>query len=680
MLATSVFAAVSELSGGETKAQRDSRLVSQLLCDMLKSEDAETVDEALHVIYDSFREDNTGYPQTIPEVITTLRRLLERPKDDEADVRQWACGLLGTSRARIAVPVLVEALADPYEQSYIEGVGEDYPAVQNWSAVWTSADQSLREITGANPVDAPGMDLYKGQREKVQAAWSKWYQANLPEPAKDKPELRYITITGGQTGIHGGKTGPIWAMINRDGSVMWTGFGPPYDDSAVKRFALTERLTEKMLTAAGRLGPQPENVKYFHYGGSPSCILVLKFKKGHRRILFTDHSKNDPSDTLRDLYRLLWKTRLAQLPGCSSTVATLAPHTSSAVVAVAEAEARITGRHSIHFSAGHVDSGDVEGGGTKTLAECRQSFAISEVLAGSISKGKLELAYAFNEEAEGFPSPPQEVAIPPQARVILLLGADRRILKAMPDTPENRKTVQTAVDDRQTSPEIDTPIRETHATTRQAEADALLARVRGVLPEGWEATLYWNPEAPEFTPLRVGSLDEKWRSWLPGMDGRRIEICRKKAVHFERAFSGPDPAGDYAEQVTEHLRFALTLGDARPKEEIHRRLAELDNMINRLETVLKPSFHRRENDGYVRHTVPRDDEGRRALQEYDQLWTIKRWFPQWSEGNLSAGFRSLVWLRMLPEDAKAEYRQVKEKVLNTLRPVPGWKYIPAGEE
>ena len=122
------------------------------------------------------------------------------------------------------------------------------------------------------------------------------------------------------------------------------------------------------------------------------------------------------------------------------------------------------------------------------------------------------------------------------------------------------------------------------------------------------------------------------------------------------------------------------LGDARPKEEIDRRLAELDNTIKRLEIVLKPSFLRREKDGYARHTVPRDDKGRRALLEYEKLWTIKRWFPQWSEGNISVGFRSLVWLRFLPEDAKVEYRQVKEKVLGTLRPVPGWKYVPADEE
>jgi len=104
------------------------------------------------------------------------------------------------------------------------------------------------------------------------------------------------------------------------------------------------------------------------------------------------------------------------------------------------------------------------------------------------------------------------------------------------------------------------PVDQLLGALSKADADALLAKVRDVLPEGWEATLYWNPEDPEFTPLRVGSLDEKWRSWLPGMDGRRIEIRRKKAVHFDEDFAGPGPGGDYCvREKTEYLRFALTL-------------------------------------------------------------------------------------------------------------------------
>jgi hypothetical protein len=300
----SVFTAASELSGSETKAQRDSRLVPQLLCQMLQSEDAETVHKALRVISDTLREDNTGYPQTIPETVVTLRRLLDRAKHDEADTRRLACEVLRSYRAKIAVPVLIEALADPYEKTRIEGYDPDRPADAVRYAAWLSADAALRDITVANPVEAPRRhDWNPGQREKVQAAWTKWYQANSPKPVEGKPELKHITIRGRYSGL-------IWGMINRDGSAMWTGFGPPYDDFAVKRLTLTERLTEKVLSAAESLGPQAENVKYFPYRGNPECVLVLDFEKGRREILFTDSAQTDPSDTVRDLFRLLWESPL----------------------------------------------------------------------------------------------------------------------------------------------------------------------------------------------------------------------------------------------------------------------------------------------------------------------------------------------------------------------------------
>lgn len=225
-------------------------------------------------------------------------------------------------------------------------------------------------------------------------------------------------------------------------------------------------------------------------------------------------------------------------------------------------------------------------------------------------------------------------------------------------------------------------IREPDVKQRQVAAESLLAKVRDVLPEGWEARLYWYPKDLELkpTPYPVDWLDKKWRDWLPGTDGRRIEIHRKEIVRFLVDASGPNPIASYKSKEEEYLRFALTLGTFRQAKEIKHRLAELNNRITRLEVVLKPSFSRREKDGFVQHNLPQDDEGRRAFQEYDRLWALKRWFPQWSEGSVSVGFRSLVWLRMLPEEAKVEYRQVKKTVLNVLRPVPGWEYIPSNEE
>jgi hypothetical protein len=226
-------------------------------------------------------------------------------------------------------------------------------------------------------------------------------------------------------------------------------------------------------------------------------------------------------------------------------------------------------------------------------------------------------------------------------------------------------------------------IRETDATNQKAEANALLGKIRDVLPEGWEATLYWDPEDIKKGPFQhpVDWLDDSWSRWLPGMDGRRIEIRRNKAVHYQVDGPGPNPYfASYVRNEKEYLRFAMTLGNAREQEDINKRLIELNNMIKELEVVLKPSFNHQREDGYIRHSVPGDDKGRQALQEYEKLWAIKRWFPQWAEGGISIGFRSLIWLRMLPEEAKVEYRQAKEKVLNILHPIQGWKYISADEE
>jgi hypothetical protein len=102
----------------------------------------------------------------------------------------------------------------------------------------------------------------------------------------------------------------------------------------------------------------------------------------------------------------------------------------------------------------------VMGGGSSTLVLCRQRFSISEALVADISTGKVELSYGFFEKHERSPGPSyEEMAIPIKARVILLLGADERVLKAMPDTPENRTAIKTLLDDWQASLEAEAPSR-----------------------------------------------------------------------------------------------------------------------------------------------------------------------------------------------------------------------------
>lgn len=136
------------------------------------------------------------------------------------------------------------------------------------------------------------------------------------------------------------------------------------------------------------------------------------------------------------------------LPGSSSTIDVLLPYTSNIVAAVAQAEATVTGRHSLHMST-VMDMGGgetIKGGGTVTYAECCQTFVVSHVLAGRISTGEVVFAYGFAEESDAFPGPSQEIAVPVNTKVILFLGENARILKAIRDKPMNRNLVQTELE------------------------------------------------------------------------------------------------------------------------------------------------------------------------------------------------------------------------------------------
>jgi hypothetical protein len=129
-------------------------------------------------------------------------------------------------------------------------------------------------------------------------------------------------------------------------------------------------------------------------------------------------------------------------------IITLLPYTSNIVVAVAQGKAEITGRHSSHISTA-MDMGGgetIEGGGTVTYADCRQTFTVSEVLVGSVTSGHIELTYGFAEESDAFPGPSQEIAIPIKTKVILFVGDKRRILKAIRDKPANRNQVMSEIE------------------------------------------------------------------------------------------------------------------------------------------------------------------------------------------------------------------------------------------
>jgi hypothetical protein len=134
-------------------------------------------------------------------------------------------------------------------------------------------------------------------------------------------------------------------------------------------------------------------------------------------------------------------------PGSDSTLDTLAPFTATVIAATAKGNAEIVSRHSSHMSTA-MDTGDgelIRGGGYVTFAYCRQKFQTTEVLHGSAKTGDRVLEYGYVEKSDAFPGPRDEEAIPSNARTVLLLGKDGRIMKALPDTKENRTGVRRAL-------------------------------------------------------------------------------------------------------------------------------------------------------------------------------------------------------------------------------------------
>jgi hypothetical protein len=208
---------------------------------------------------------------------------------------------------------------------------------------------------------------------------------------------------------------------------------------------------------------------------------------------------------------------------------------------------------------------------------------------------------------------------------------------------------------------------------QKTDAEALYAKISKVLPAGWEAQ-EWKESKQE-----LSWVPEEWRDFIPGTDGRLIAVRRKERVEVMEAFAG-GPGGTKMRKESLTIGFALTLGKRQTAEETQKRLAALEAELRKLEVTLKPSYRELKKDGSNQYSVPGDDDGRRALSAYDKLWSIKRAFPQWTEGSLSIGFRPLVWVRRIPDEQKREYFQVKEAVLAVLKSDAGWKVIPADED
>lgn len=138
--------------------------------------------EALHTIHRDQRRHKQPSASLIADMIFTLDELLRDPKDDEAGTRRLACDILGWSKSRKAIPVLLKALEDPYVKVEFTGMGSQGAAHMEWYAVWRDADEALREITGANPIPQPRQrSPIDGQRESVRKAWAEWWEHDARE-------------------------------------------------------------------------------------------------------------------------------------------------------------------------------------------------------------------------------------------------------------------------------------------------------------------------------------------------------------------------------------------------------------------------------------------------------------------------------------------------------------------
>ena len=106
-------------------------------------------------------------------------------------------------------------------------------------------------------------------------------------------------------------------------------------------------------------------------------------------------------------------------------------------------EAKITKRDRCHMSTYMEEVG--HGGGYVTFARCSQRFSVAEVLTGRGRLGELPIEYGYVEKAEGGPLPSEASPIPKGARVVLALGVSSVLLKAIPDTDENRRSIEQLV-------------------------------------------------------------------------------------------------------------------------------------------------------------------------------------------------------------------------------------------
>ena len=131
--------------------KRDAQQLRFFLPKMLESSDINMTHEALLIIRDDQIRGQRPSDELLAKVLSTLQRLLKTPKDSEGPTRRLACEVLGLSKSRKAILVLLDALADPYVQEYMSGEPGGHVSF-GYNAVWREADEALRRSREQTPL------------------------------------------------------------------------------------------------------------------------------------------------------------------------------------------------------------------------------------------------------------------------------------------------------------------------------------------------------------------------------------------------------------------------------------------------------------------------------------------------------------------------------------------------
>jgi hypothetical protein len=157
-----------------TLYKRHDALMPLLIPYLLKSSNEDVRHHALILVRDQY-----GAPKFVPQVIQVLDGLLEDPDDDPHYTRSVAYEILSERRDVRSVPVLIKGLGDPVVRHLSFADPESGHVEQQVFVNWHGADEALREITRADPVEQDAGP------EACQAAWQKWWQENRQQLLMD---------------------------------------------------------------------------------------------------------------------------------------------------------------------------------------------------------------------------------------------------------------------------------------------------------------------------------------------------------------------------------------------------------------------------------------------------------------------------------------------------------------